>query len=344
MSLVRITTSLLLFTIGCAAVGCKSAPLTGRKQMLLMPESQEVSMGLTAFNDVTEKEPPSQHQPYVELVEKVGQRIAAVANKPDYKWEFKVIESDQQNAFCLPGGKVAVYEGIIPVCGTEAGLAVVMSHEIAHALARHGGERMSQNMAVDGVKQAVSYVMQNQDQTRKDIVMQAYGVSSQYGVLLPYSRKHETEADHIGLILLAKAGYDPREAPRFWTRFGEAKQGQQQMEFLSTHPSDARRAADLAALVPEAMGLFEAAPEKIGLGANIDPKPATIASRPADAPAPSISTEVPATETPQPSTIPPGAAPASASATNASSAAPASPFSGFKWPTVPPIFGLKPQQ
>ncbi|WP_425617160.1 M48 family metallopeptidase [Anatilimnocola sp. NA78] len=344
MTIARLGSALLLPTIFLGLLGCKSAPLTGRKQMLLMPESQEVSMGLTAFNDVTEKEPPSGHQPYVELVEKVGQRIAAVANKPDYKWEFKVIESDQQNAFCLPGGKVAVYEGIIPVCATEAGLAVVMSHEIAHALARHGGERMSQNMAVDGVKQAVSYVMQNQDQTRKDIVLQAYGVSSQYGVLLPYSRKHESEADHIGVMLLAKAGYDPREAPRFWTRFGEAKQGQQQMEFMSTHPSDARRAADLAAMVPEAMTLFEAAPDKIGLGVNIDPKPATIASKPADAPVPTTTAETPAAETPQPSTTVPGTEPASAAATNASPAAPASPFGGFKWPTVPPIFGLKPQQ
>jgi predicted Zn-dependent protease len=326
---------LLLVLVG----GCKSAPLTGRKQMLLMPESQEVSMGLSAFNDVTEKEPASQNAQYVDLVQRVGQRIAAVADKPDYKWEFKVIQSDQQNAFCLPGGKVAVYEGIIPVCATEAGLAVVMSHEIAHALARHGGERMSQNMAVDGVKQAVSYVMQNQDQTRKDIVMQAYGVSSQYGVLLPYSRKHESEADHIGLMLLAKAGYDPREAPRFWTRFGEAKQGQQQMEFMSTHPSDARRSADLAALVPEALKLYEAAPEKIGLGVNIDPPPATVASNPAPASAPGG-------EVTQPSTEPPASdsAAASAAATNGAAAAPASPFGNFKWPTVPPIFGLQPQQ
>lgn len=335
---------LLVVSLVALAAGCKSAPLTGRKQMLLMPESQEVSMGLSAFNDVTDKEPPSQNQQYVELVQRVGQRIAAVAEKPDYKWEFKVIQSDQQNAFCLPGGKVAVYEGIIPVCATEAGLAVVMSHEIAHALARHGGERMSQNMAVDGVKQAMSYVMQNQDQTRKDIVMQAYGVSSQYGVLLPYSRKHESEADHIGLILLAKAGYDPREAPRFWTRFGEAKQGQQQMEFMSTHPSDTRRSADLAALVPDAMKLYEAAPEKIGLGVNIDPPPATVASNPAPATTPAA----PAGDVAQPATTPPGVATdtpaASASATNGAATTPASPFGGFKWPTVPPIFGLKPTQ
>ncbi len=328
--------ALLSATVVCA--GCKSAPITGRKQMLLLPESQEVSLGLTAFNDVTEKEPLSQNAQYNELVQRVGQRIAAVANKPDYKWEFKVIASEQQNAFCLPGGKVAVYEGIIPICATEAGLAVVMSHEIAHALARHGGERMSQNMAVDGVKQAVSYVMQNQDQARRDIVMQAYGVSSQYGVLLPYSRAHESEADHIGLMMMARAGYDPREAPRFWQRFGSLKNGNQPMEFMSTHPSDARRAADLAALVPEAEKLYGAAPEQFALGVTIDPAPPTpiaVASKPADAPA---------AETPQPSTTPPGEAPpstpmpAAATVGPAPAAATASPFSNWKLPTLPPIF------
>lgn len=328
----------LILLFGVVFAGCKSAPITGRKQMLLMPESQEVSMGLTAFNDVAAKEPLSQNAQYNELVQRVGQRIAAVAGKPDYQWEFKVIASEQQNAFCLPGGKVAVYEGIIPICATEAGLAVVMSHEIAHALARHGGERMSQNMAVDGVKQAVSYVMQNQDQARKDIVMQAYGVSSQYGVLLPYSRAHESEADHIGLMMMARAGYDPREAPRFWQRFGSLKNGNQPMVFMSTHPSDARRAADLAALVPEGLKLYEAAPEKFELGVNIDPAPPTplaIASKPADAPA---------AKTPQPSTTPPGEnppstpLPAAATVGPAPAAAAASPFSNWKLPTLPPIF------
>lgn len=328
MTLQLLVHSTFVFILAALAAGCSSAPVTGRKQMLLMAESQEVSMGLTAFNDVTTKEPPSQNAQYNELVERVGQRIAAVAGKPDYKWEFKTIASEQQNAFCLPGGKVAVYEGIIPICATEAGLAVVMSHEVAHALARHGGERMSQNMAVDGVKTAVSYVMQNQDQARKDIVMQAYGVTSQYGVLLPYSRKHESEADHIGLMMMARAGYDPREAPRFWSRFGAVKSGEKQMEFLSTHPSDERRAADLANLVPEAMKLYGAAPEQFALGENIDPAP----------PTPVAVAQVPA-EVTQPSTTPPGEAPPVA-ATSAS-ATPANPFSNWKLPQLPPIFAPK---
>lgn len=258
---------LLLATL--AQLGCKSAPVTGRKQLLLMPEGQETALGLTSFEEVTKKEKLSSNAKYVELVERVGKRIAAVADKPDYQWEFKCIESETQNAFCLPGGKVVVYEGIIPICSTEAGLAVVMSHEVAHALARHGGERMSQNMVVDSGKQALSYLTQKQDATRQAIIAQAYGLGTQYGVLLPYSREHETEADHIGLMLMAKAGYDPQEAPRFWTRFGQAKGSGSVMEFMSTHPSDDRRAADLAALVPDALKIYEAAPTKSGQGESI---------------------------------------------------------------------------
>lgn len=266
------------------AVGCKSAPITGRKQMLLVPESQELALGLSSFQDVTQKEPASENAKYVELVSRVGQRIAQVADRPDYQWEFRVIKSETQNAFCLPGGKVAVYEGIIPICATEAGLAVVMSHEVAHALARHGGERMSQNMAVDAGKQALSYLTLKQAETRKAIIDQAYGLSTKYGVLLPYSRQHESEADHIGVMLMAKAGYDPKEAPRFWTRFGGAKKDGQPVEFLSTHPADERRARDLANLVPEALTIYEQATNKYGLGEPIDLPATEVAAQPATAP------------------------------------------------------------
>jgi len=254
----------LLSTV--VALGCRSAPVTGRKQMLLMPEDSEKTMGASAYQEVVAKEPPSQNRQYVDLVNRVGQRIAAVAGKPEYQWEFRVIASPQQNAFCLPGGKVAVYEGIIPICQNEAGLAVVMSHEIAHALARHGGERMSQGYAVDAAKQAVSYVTQTQEQAKREAVLKAYGLASQYGVVLPYSRKHESEADHIGLMLLAKAGYDPAEAPKFWQRFGSANEGAKPMEFMSTHPSDDHRAEELTKLLPEALKLYAEAPVKYGLG------------------------------------------------------------------------------
>jgi metalloendopeptidase OMA1, mitochondrial len=246
--------------------GCRTTPMTGRKQLLLVPEQQEIAMGLSAYEETTKKEKPSDNRQYVALVNRVGERIAKVADRPDYKWEFRAIASETQNAFCLPGGKVAVYEGIMPVCANESGLAVVMSHEIAHALARHGGERMSQNYAVDGVRKVVDYAMQKREEHNRELVMQAYGAASKYGVILPYSRKHESEADHMGILLMAKAGYDPAEAPRFWQRFSTMNQGQQPAEFLSTHPSDERRAKDLLALVPKAGELYQAAPAKYGVG------------------------------------------------------------------------------
>lgn len=272
-----------------AVCGCRSAPVTGRKQLLLVGEESETQLGATAYQEVVSKETPSQNKQYIDLVNRVGQRIAAVAGKSEYQWEFRVIASPQQNAFCLPGGKVAVYEGIIPVCENEAGFAVVMSHEIAHALARHGGERMSQGYAVDAAKQAVSYVTQSQDQAKKEALLKAYGMASQYGVILPYSRKHESEADHIGLMLMSKAGYEPEEAPRFWTRFGNLNKGEQPMEFLSTHPSDQRRAQDLAALMGEAKQQYAAASVKYGIGEVIAAAP-TPSSGPAPVVAPAGAT------------------------------------------------------
>jgi predicted Zn-dependent protease len=220
--------------------------------MLLLPEQQEIAMGLSAYEEVTASEPASTNAQYIEVVNRVGQRIAAVSDRPDYQWEFRVLQSDTLNAFCLPGGKVVVYEGILPVCANEAGVAVVMSHEIGHALARHGGERMSQNYAVEGMRQAVQYITRKQEEKNRELVLQAYGVASKYGVVLPYSRKHESEADHMGIILMAKAGYNPAEAPRFWARFESMNQGPKPPEFLSTHPSDQHRVLELAELLPEA--------------------------------------------------------------------------------------------
>jgi Zn-dependent protease with chaperone function len=266
---IRLVSSFLLGALLAALCGgCRTVSMTGRKQLLLVPEASEIQMGVSAFDETLSTETPSQNQHYVQMVQQVGQRISAVADRPDYQWDFRVIASPQMNAFCLPGGKVAVYEGILPVCYNEAGLAVVMSHEIAHALARHGGERMSQGYVVNGVGTAVDKLLQKKEVTQRDKFMQAYGMASQYGVILPYSRKHESEADHMGLMLMAKAGYDPAEAPRFWERFGSMK-SEETVEFMSTHPSDARRASDLAELLPEAMKFYEAAPTKLGSGALI---------------------------------------------------------------------------
>ena len=249
--------------------GCKSAPVTGRRQLMLVPEQEEVAMGQQAFADSLSQSESTEPSKYQALVERVGMRLAGVSERTDYQWETRVVASDEQNAYCLPGGKIVVYEGILPVCENEAGLAVVMSHEVAHVLARHGGERMSQQMGVTGAQTLVGYMMRNKDQVQRDAWMKAYGMASTYGVILPYSRKHESEADHIGVMLMAKAGYDPSEAPRFWTRFAAATQGEKPAEFLSTHPSDARRASDLEKLLPESLDIYRQAVAPIGKGEAI---------------------------------------------------------------------------
>ncbi len=251
----------------CGCLGCKSAPITGRRQLMLIPEQNEIAMGTQAFADVDKEQQgvPSNSR-YSELVHRVGLRIAGVSERTDYQWETRVVASSEQNAYCLPGGKIVVYDGILPVCENEAGLAVVMSHEVAHVLARHGGERMSQQSALNGMQTAVGYVMRNKEQVSRDIFMKAYGMATTYGVVLPYSRKHESEADHIGLMLMARAGYDPAEAPRFWTRFAAANTGEKPAEFLSTHPADGRRASDLEQLLPQALDVYRTAAAPIGVG------------------------------------------------------------------------------
>ncbi len=253
---------------GCG-LGCKSAPYTNRRQLIFVPEQQEVSLGQTAYTEVLNKEKVSENARFQQIVQRVGLRIAGVTGRTDYQWETKVIASETQNAFCLPGGKIVVYEGILPICQNEAGLAVVMSHEVAHVLARHGGERMSQTAAVNGAQSMVGFVMRNQEQVSKDIALRAYGIGSQYAFLLPYSRKHELEADEIGLTLMAQAGYDPSEAPRFWNRFGAASQGNKPAEFMSTHPSDERRASELEKRLPDALQKYAASQNQIGLGETI---------------------------------------------------------------------------
>lgn len=262
------------------AWGCRQVPL-GEKRIGLspdtpligMPESQEIQMGLDAYAGVLKEEPLSSNERYVEMVRRVGNRIAAAAQRDDYNWEFNVVAKDVQNAFALPGGKVVVYEGMLPVCQSEAGLAVVMSHEVAHALARHGGERMAaqkaKNFGSAGIDLAGRWIKGDEYDKHQELVQVAYNMGSEYLGVLPYSRLHESEADQIGLKLMAMAGYDPSEAPKFWERFAAAKSGSQTIEWVSTHPSDSRRAADLRARVPEALKLYEQAPEKAGLGEPI---------------------------------------------------------------------------
>ncbi len=254
---------------GIGYCGCRTAPMTGRRQLMLVPEGKEITLGATAFEETVGSQPLSTNQHASEMLNRVGNRIAAVSGRSDYDWEFKLLASGEQNAFCLPGGKVAFYEGILPVCEDEAGLAVVMSHEVAHALARHGGERMSQNMGVEGAKMMVDRIAKSRLPDHSDKILQAYGVASKYGVLLPYSRRQESEADHIGIMLMSEAGYDPTVAPAFWQRFGNLKSGEKQPEFLSTHPADARRAEDLMALMDKASQIYSGAKNKFGRGEKL---------------------------------------------------------------------------
>ncbi|QDU40670.1 TPR repeat-containing protein YfgC precursor [Maioricimonas rarisocia] len=271
----------LLALLPLAVAACHEMPMTGRQQLLLIPEEQEVLLGQRAYEKILSEQPLSRHPQYRQLVERVGRRIAAAAGRPDFDWEFHVLAGQQQNAFALPGGKVAIYEGMMPICANEAGLAVVLSHEIAHVLARHGAERMSQKSVVRGVGGLIDKVTREQEVPDQEKIVQVYGAASHLGVILPYSRKHETEADSIGLTLMARAGYDPREAPEFWERFAAASSGRPP-EFLSTHPSDTHRARHLAGLLAKASTYYEHAETQFGLGEAIPhlPSSARMAARP----------------------------------------------------------------
>jgi len=251
----------ILFTIvliSLPILSCYKAPVTGRSQFIILTQSQENEMGVTAFNDVLKNEQISNNQSYNSAVTRVGQRIAAVSDTQNYEWDFKVIEDNEQiNAFALPGGKVAVYTGILPVAQTDAGLATVMAHEVAHVAARHGGERVSTGILAQLGAVGVGAAMGGSDPYVYEAVMQAYGLGANVGVLLPFGRSQESEADRIGLVYMAKAGYDPREAVAFWQRMDEAVKGKSQPpEFLSTHPGYGTRIRNLQQWLPEAMTYY----------------------------------------------------------------------------------------
>ena len=240
-------TAISLFTL----TSCTTSA-TGRRQLILVSKDQESQLGLTAFDQMKKTVPISKNSDYNALVAKVGARIAAQTRKelPDAKWEFVVFDSPEANAFCLPGGKVGVYSGILAITQTEAGLATVIGHEVAHASQHHGNERMSDAMAVQTVTSAAGGLVSEKYQAA---AMTAFGVGGKYFVELPFSRAQESEADRVGLRYMAQAGYNPEEAVRFWQRFSEAHKGQSsQPEFLRTHPLDSRRIADLQKWMPEA--------------------------------------------------------------------------------------------
>ncbi len=256
----KIGTLLVGITVVFLLQACATVPETGRSQLLLVGTAQEMQLGLSEFEKLKKSKPVSKDSALTAMVRQVGQRIAAVAPLPDAQWEFVLFDApDTANAFCLPGGKVGIYTGILPITKNEAGLAAVMGHEVAHAVARHGAERISQGLLIKLGGQVLETALQTQPEATRGLVLGAYGVGGNVGVILPHSRKQELEADHLGILYMARAGYDPREALAFWKRFSAASQKGPAFEFLSTHPMDKTRIAQLESLMPQALAEYQKA-------------------------------------------------------------------------------------
>jgi metalloendopeptidase OMA1, mitochondrial len=257
--LIKVRLCILSFCISGIIIslsGCATAPYTGREQLILISSAEEASLGVQAYNEALKKEKVSTDPQVTSMVKRVGTKIASVANKPDYKWEFTAIDNSKTaNAFCLPGGKVAVYTGILPYTQNEAGLAFVMAHEIGHAIARHGAERVSQNLLIQLGQQGLGLAIASKSPAAIQAANIGYGVATTVGVALPFSRTQEYEADHLGIILMAKAGYDPNEAPKFFERMMKAQKSSTP-EYLSTHPADESRIRKIRSLIPEAMRYY----------------------------------------------------------------------------------------
>lgn len=238
--------------------GCVQSDLTGRRQLLVLPPSSEQQMGLTAWQEILKKQRISREPQVNALVQRVLARIAGATGQTGYSWEFAVIEDPTPNAFALPGGKVGVHTGILPYTRDEAGLAAVIGHEVAHVTVRHGGERVSQQLLVNLGLAAVEAAMAGGDPATVQQVTSLLGAGASVGVILPFSRSHESEADRLGLVYMAKAGYDPRAAVDFWRRMQQASKGGKPPEFLSTHPSDETRIRQLQQWLPEALQYYRA--------------------------------------------------------------------------------------
>jgi len=259
----RSKTLILSLVLGLALLmaACASAPYTGRRQLLFTSEGTETRMGYQAFQQIKKHYKVSRDPEANALVSRVGKRIAAAANRPDYRWEFVAFKDKEANAFCLPGGKVGIFTGILKYTKDEAGLATVISHEVAHALARHAGERMSQSMLAQAGGLGLGVALGGAGSVANQAIMQGYSLGTQLGLLLPYSRTQEYEADHIGLILMAKAGYDPAQALEFWKRMMAKDKGAKMTQFMSTHPNDANRLREIQAFLPEARKYYVPARE-----------------------------------------------------------------------------------
>ena len=255
-----------LMVILLAIISCTTVAVTGRKQFTIIPDSEMNAMSFAQYSQFLDSSEVITGTKEANIVKSVGVKIQKAVERyfaeqgmssalNGYEWEFNLVKEDIINAWCMPGGKVVFYTGIMPICQDEAGVAVVMGHEVAHAIAKHGNERMSQQMVVQLGGMALSKALEEKSETTRQIYMTAFGLGSQVGVMLPFSRLHESEADEMGLIFMAMAGYDPNHAVTFWQRMSDLG-GQKPPEFLSTHPSDETRIKDLKKLLPKALQYY----------------------------------------------------------------------------------------
>lgn len=257
---------IILFIYLLIIHSCATVPLTGRSQLNLLPESSMVEMALTSYDEFLNENTLSVDENQTVMINRVGNRISNSVEQyltdhgfkdmlSYFEWEFKLVENEEPNAWCMPGGKVVFYTGILPYTVNETGVAVVMGHEIAHAVARHGNERMSQGLLIQMGGIALSEAIKTKPEETQNLFFLAYGLGSQIGIQLPFSRKHEYEADYMGLIFMAMAGYDPNEAVIFWEKMSNSD-GVKPPEFLSTHPADESRIAAIKEFLPEAMEYY----------------------------------------------------------------------------------------
>ena len=265
MKAYKIVGSLLLLIVMSS---CQKVPITGRNQVHVIPESELISMAVAQYSETLQESKVITGTAEANMVNAVGKRISDAATKlmkqtneadrlKGYAWEYHLLENKVPNAWCLPGGKIAVYTGLLPISQTEAGLAVVIGHEVGHAIAQHGNERMTQQLAVQAGGMGLSAYLSQKPAETQQIFQTVYGYGAQYGALLPFSRLQESEADKIGLVLMAMAGYDPNEAVGLWERMKAASGGGSVPEFMSTHPSDQTRIDDIKKFLPEAMKYYK---------------------------------------------------------------------------------------
>lgn len=231
----------------------ETVPLTGRSQVVDLSREEETALGVQSYREILSQSQVVPSGPTVDQIRRIGRRLAKVSEDPGFRWEFNLIQSNQANAFALPGGKVAIYSGILPVAKNEDGLAVIMGHEIAHAIARHGAERMAHQQLSQMANVAVDLGMSEMSTAQRRTVMGLLGAGAKYGIMLPFSRDHESEADYMGLIFVARACFDPREAPKVWERMGALSGGKAPAEFMSTHPSSATRIQQFNQWMDEAL-------------------------------------------------------------------------------------------